>query len=106
MKRFGAVPVLQGVNFAMDTGEVVAVIGRSGSGKSTFLRCIAGLEEIQQGSITVGGITQRNGTWGPDGRRLIGMVFQGYNLFPHLSVEGNVTLALRKVQGFWAAGSA
>ena len=100
VKRFGAVPVLQGVNFAMETGEVVAVIGRSGSGKSTFLRCIAGLEEIQRGSITVGGITQRNGTWGPDGRRLIGMVFQGYNLFPHLSVEGNVTLALRKVQGF------
>ena len=93
VKRFGAVPVLQGVNFAMETGEVVAVIGRSGSGKSTFLRCIAGLEENPAGIHY--GRRHHAAKWhlGSRWARLIGMVFQGYNLFPHLSVEGNVTLA-------------
>ncbi|MHA6732163.1 amino acid ABC transporter ATP-binding protein [Devosia sp. A369] len=100
VKCFGALQVLRGIDFQMDTGEVVAIIGRSGSGKSTLLRCIAGLESVQGGAITVGGIRQENGDWSAEGRRLIGMVFQSYNLFPHLSVEANVTLGLRKVQGY------
>src|SRR3954466_9172940 len=98
-KRFGEVEVLKGISFTQDKGEIVAVIGRSGSGKSTMLRCVNGLETVQSGRIVVDGIevtAQR-----PDFnllRQRAGMVFQSYNLFPHLSVERNVTLALRKVR--------
>jgi polar amino acid transport system ATP-binding protein len=98
-KRFGEVEVLKGISFTQDRGEIIAVIGRSGSGKSTLLRCVNGLEKVQSGRIVVDGIE----VTAPDAdlnllRQRAGMVFQSYNLFPHLSVERNVTLALKLVR--------
>ncbi|MDQ6435636.1 amino acid ABC transporter ATP-binding protein [Mesorhizobium sp. LHD-90] len=98
-KRFGAVEVLKGVSLALEKGEIVAVIGRSGSGKSTLLRCVNGLEKVQSGRIVVDGIHVT--APGADLnllRQRAGMVFQSYNLFPHLTVERNVTLALKLVR--------
>jgi polar amino acid transport system ATP-binding protein len=97
-KRFGAVEVLKGVSLTLEKGEIVAVIGRSGSGKSTMLRCINGLEKVQSGRIVVDGIDVT--APGADLnllRQRAGMVFQSYNLFPHLNVERNVMLALTLV---------
>jgi polar amino acid transport system ATP-binding protein len=97
-KRFGAVSVLEGVSFQVRTGSVVALIGRSGSGKSTALRCINRLETIDAGRIRVCG--QEVTSPGLDVTRLhrdVGIVFQSYNLFPHLTAEENVTLAPRLV---------
>jgi polar amino acid transport system ATP-binding protein len=75
-------------------GEVLAIIGRSGSGKSTLLRCMNGLETIDSGSIEVAGISVTDGRSSlREVRRLVGMVFQSYNLFPHLSVGRNISLA-------------
>lgn len=98
-KRFGIVEVLKGVSLSLEKGEITAVIGRSGSGKSTMLRCVNGLEKVQSGTIVVDGIevTAPNANLNLL-RQRAGMVFQSYNLFPHLSVERNVTLALRKVR--------
>ena len=98
-KRFGAVEVLKGVSLRLEKGEIVAIIGRSGSGKSTLLRCVNGLEKVQSGRIVVDGID----VTAPDAdlnllRQRAGMVFQSYNLFPHLNVERNVTLALKLVR--------
>lgn len=98
-KRFGATPVLDGVSFAVQRGEVAVIIGRSGSGKSTALRCIDRLERIDAGVIRVCGheVSGR----GLDLRALrqdVGIVFQAYNLFPHLTVRQNVTLAPRSVK--------
>src|SRR3954452_17799235 len=98
-KQFGEVEVLKGISFKQDRGEIIAVIGRSGSGKSTLLRCVNGLEKVQSGRIVVDGIE----VTAPDAdlnllRQRAGMVFQSYNLFPHLSVERNVTLALTLVR--------
>ncbi|MBI4924227.1 MAG: amino acid ABC transporter ATP-binding protein [Devosia nanyangense] len=98
-KRFGTVEVLKDVSLSLDKGEIVAVIGRSGSGKSTMLRCINALERVQAGRIVVDGID----VTAPDAdlnrlRQRVGMVFQSYNLFPHLTVERNVMLALRLVR--------
>ncbi len=98
-KSFGSVEVLKGISLSLDKGEIVAVIGRSGSGKSTMLRCINGLETVQSGRIVVDGIEVTAPR--PDLnllRQRAGMVFQSFNLFPHLSVERNVMLALRKVR--------
>ena len=98
-KRFGAVEVLKGISLTVEKGEIVAVIGRSGSGKSTMLRCINGLEKVQSGRIVVDGIDVT--APGADLnllRQRAGMVFQSYNLFPHLSVERNVMLALKLVR--------
>ncbi len=98
-KRFGANPVLQGVSFAIPKGQVVAIIGKSGSGKSTALRCIDRLEIIDSGAIQVCGHAVHSP--GVDLRRLrmdVGIVFQSYNLFPHLTVEQNVTLAPKAVK--------
>jgi polar amino acid transport system ATP-binding protein len=92
-KRYGAHVVLDDVSLAVEPGEVVAVIGRSGSGKTTLLRCINGLEKIDEGTIVFDGKPLP-----PDGaalrelRRNIGIVFQSLNLFPHHSVERNITL--------------
>lgn len=98
-KSFGPVEVLKGVSLTMEEGEIVAVIGRSGSGKSTMLRCVNGLERVQSGRIVVDGIE----VTAPDAdlnllRQRAGMVFQSYNLFPHLSVARNVMLALSLVK--------
>jgi polar amino acid transport system ATP-binding protein len=98
-KRFGEIEVLKGVSTGLEKGEIVAVIGRSGSGKSTMLRCVNGLEQVQAGRIVVDGIEVT--APGADLnllRQRVGMVFQSFNLFPHLSVERNVMLALRLVR--------
>lgn len=93
-KSFGQNEVLKGINLEVDEGEVVCIIGPSGSGKSTFLRCMNGLEEINSGKVLVDHIditdpkTNINKV-----REEIGMVFQHFNLFPHLSVLDNITLA-------------
>jgi polar amino acid transport system ATP-binding protein len=100
-KSYGPLEVLKGVSFDVAPGEVVAVIGASGSGKSTALRCINGLETIQGGSIEVCGHhvgTQRTDAELRALRQDVGIVFQSYNLFPHLTVEQNVTLAPRRVK--------
>lgn len=100
VKRFGANTVLDGVSLDVTAGEIIAVIGRSGSGKSTMLRCINGLEPIQDGRIEFDGETVNDPA--TDLRLLrqrVGIVFQSYNLFPHLSVEKNITLAPTVVKG-------
>jgi polar amino acid transport system ATP-binding protein len=97
-KRFGVASVLEGVSFRVRTGSVVAIIGRSGSGKSTALRCINRLETIDAGRIRVCG--QDVASPKLDVNRLhrdVGIVFQSYNLFPHLTAEENVMLAPRLV---------
>jgi len=93
-KSFGANEVLKGVSLEVAKGDVVAIIGRSGSGKSTLLRCINGLETYQSGAILadgieVGGINVNL----RELRRHVGMVFQQFNLFPHLTAAENVMLA-------------
>jgi polar amino acid transport system ATP-binding protein len=100
VKRFGAVTVLNDVSLSINKGEIVSIIGRSGSGKSTMLRCINGLEPVQGGEVIVDGIKVNDPH--SDLRRLrqrVGIVFQSYNLFPHLSVGDNITLAPRLVKG-------
>ena len=100
VKRFGALEVLKGVSFEINPGEVVALIGQSGSGKSTALRCINRLETIQDGSIEVCGHRVEDPKLDLKTlRRDIGMVFQSYNLFPHMTVAENIMLALRRVKG-------
>jgi polar amino acid transport system ATP-binding protein len=97
-KHFGAVPVLRGTNLNVDEHQVVCLIGPSGCGKSTLLRCINGLEQIQSGEIRLE--NDRVSGPGVDLNRLrqqVGIVFQSYNLFPHMSVLDNVTLAPTKV---------
>ncbi|SFV12953.1 amino acid ABC transporter ATP-binding protein [Pseudoduganella namucuonensis] len=93
-KSFGAMPVLKGTSLTVERGQVVALIGRSGSGKSTMLRCINGLETIDSGSIRVAG-HELDGN--PKKLRAlrtdVGIVFQSYNLFPHLTVGQNIMLA-------------
>ena len=98
-KSYGPLKVLDSVSLNVERGEVIAVIGRSGSGKSTMLRCINGLEPIQGGEIIVDGV--RVNDKATDLRRLrqgVGIVFQSFNLFPHLSVSDNITLAPRIVK--------
>ncbi|WP_346796943.1 amino acid ABC transporter ATP-binding protein [Halomonas sp. Bachu 37] len=103
-KHFGELHVLKEVDLEVTPGEVVVVIGASGSGKSTLIRCINGLEEFQQGELEVDG--NRLEPHGKSGKALqkirteVGMVFQQFNLFPHLSVLDNVTLAPMKVRGW------
>jgi polar amino acid transport system ATP-binding protein len=100
VKRFGANTVLDRVSLTVEAGEIIAVIGRSGSGKSTMLRCINGLEPIQEGRIVFDGETVNDpATNLRKLRQRVGIVFQSYNLFPHLSVERNITLAPRVVKG-------
>jgi polar amino acid transport system ATP-binding protein len=97
-KSFGTHDVLRGIDLSVAPQELVFMIGPSGSGKSTFLRCLNRLEEPTSGSIVVDGVdmmapkTNLNAM-----RRRIGMVFQSFNLYPHMTALGNVTLALRKV---------
>ena len=97
-KSFGALEVLKGIDFHVGRGEVVCVIGPSGSGKSTLLRCINLLEVPTSGKIWVSGLDLTDPDVDIDAvRRRIGMVFQQFNLFPHLSVLENLTIAQRRV---------
>jgi ABC-type polar amino acid transport system ATPase subunit len=94
-KSFAGAPVLRGVSFDVDEGGLVAVLGASGAGKTTLLRCLVGLEQLDSGSISVDGVEMR------DARTLrgrMGLVFQSFELFPHLSVLENCTLAPKRVQ--------
>ena len=97
-KHFGDNHVLRGIDFVVNSGEVVCVIGPSGSGKSTLLRCVNRLEEPSSGSILINGIDITHPHIDLDRvRRTIGMVFQQFNLFPHLTVMRNLTIAQRRV---------
>ncbi|MFV5992229.1 amino acid ABC transporter ATP-binding protein [Streptomyces sp. NPDC056231] len=99
-KSFGDVEVLRGIDFTVASGEVVCVVGPSGSGKSTLLRCVNLLEEPTSGTVTVGGVDMTDPDIDLDAmRRRIGMVFQQFNLFPHLNVLDNLTIAQRRVLG-------
>jgi ABC-type polar amino acid transport system ATPase subunit len=97
-KKFGHLHVLKGVNLEIKKGEVLAIIGPSGSGKSTLLRCVNLLEEPTSGHIFIDGqdITSKK-TDKNKVRQKVGMVFQSFNLFPHMDALGNVTIALTKV---------
>jgi polar amino acid transport system ATP-binding protein len=99
-KYFGELEVLRGIDFVVDNGEVVCVVGPSGSGKSTLLRCVNLLEEPTSGQVLVEGIDMTDAETDIDEvRSRIGMVFQQFNLFPHLTVLRNLTIAQRKVLG-------
>ncbi|MBQ8559140.1 MAG: amino acid ABC transporter ATP-binding protein [Tyzzerella sp.] len=100
IKDYGSGPVLNEVSLQIHKGEVIVLIGPSGCGKSTFLRCMNGLESIQSGQILLDGevITEGKTDW-PKVRQKIGMVFQNYELFPHMSVIDNIVLGPVKVQG-------
>jgi len=99
-KWFGALHVLNAIDLTVASGTRVVVCGPSGSGKSTLIRCINGLESYQEGALRLAGTTlglDARGT--AAARRQTGMVFQSFNLFPHLTVLSNCTLALRRVAG-------
>ncbi|MDU1336392.1 MAG: ATP-binding cassette domain-containing protein, partial [Veillonella sp.] len=109
-KRFNNQTVLRDVSLKMNRGEIVSIIGPSGSGKSTFLRCLGQLETIDGGSITVDGTvlasTDANGTVNYASQETqhdlllrMGMVFQSFNLFPHMTVLDNIMIAPRMVKG-------
>ena len=99
VKRFDDATILDGISFSVKKSEVIVIVGPSGCGKSTLLRCINALEPIQEGSITLDGdVIERNSKTLPLLRQRIGMVFQIYDLFPHLTVLDNVLLAPCKVQ--------
>jgi len=100
VKRFGEHPVLSGVDLAVAEHEVVVLIGASGSGKSTLLRCVSLLEELDDGTVRLDGEEVTDPRADADRlRSRFGVVFQAFNLFPHLSVLQNVTLAPRVVHG-------
>ena len=94
-KSYGTNEVLKGIDLQVKQGEVIAIIGKSGSGKSTLLRCINGLEVFQQGALTVDGkpLLHENANAMRELRQRVGMIFQSFNLFPHLSVGKNIMLA-------------
>ncbi|HQR80368.1 MAG TPA: amino acid ABC transporter ATP-binding protein, partial [Actinomycetota bacterium] len=109
-KKFGALEVLRGITLTVQPGEVTCLIGPSGSGKSTFLRCINHLEQIDAGRLYVDGdlvgYVERDGTLheisprkAARQRREIGMVFQRFNLFPHVTALGNITMSMIHVKG-------
>ena len=99
VNRFDNATILDGISFSVKKSEVIVIVGPSGCGKSTLLRCINALEPIQEGSITLDGdVIERNSKTLPLLRQRIGMVFQSYDLFPHLTVLDNILLAPCKVQ--------
>lgn len=99
VKRFDDATILDGISFSVKKSEVIVIVGPSGCGKSTLLRCINALEPIQEGSIALDGdVIERNSKTLPLLRQRIGMVFQSYDLFPHLTVLDNILLAPCKVQ--------
>jgi len=97
-KHFGTVQALKGVSLNIEKGEVVLIIGPSGSGKSTLLRCINRLEEFDEGKIIVDGIPLDSAENINAVRTEVGMVFQQFNLFPHLTVLNNLTLAQKVIR--------
>ncbi len=98
-KYFGKHHVLKDIDFHVSYGEVVAIIGASGSGKSTLLRCLNGLEPIQSGEVIVDGVRVNGREVDLNKlRQSIGMIFQSFNLFPHMTVLNNITLAPQKVK--------
>ena len=109
VKRYGDNTILSDVSLDVSAGQALVVIGPSGSGKSTLLRCIAALEPVQQGLIRIDGKLAAKGEDEPGSapdsaslrelRQKVGMVFQQFNLFPHLTVMQNITLAPRRVRG-------
>ena len=100
VKRFGAATVVDGLDLVAEAGAFVALLGPSGCGKTTTLRLIAGFEELDAGTVAVGGRVVADGPLGePPERRRVGMVFQDYALFPHLSVARNVAFGLPKGSG-------
>jgi ABC-type polar amino acid transport system ATPase subunit len=103
-KWFGSLHVLKDINLKIEAGEVVVVCGPSGSGKSTLIRCINRLEPIQSGAIVVDGVALRSSQLDASKLRAnVGMVFQSFNLYPHMTVLRNITLAPIKVKGLPAA---
>lgn len=98
-KSFDKLDVLKGVDFSIHEGEILALIGPSGSGKSTLLRCINGIEEATAGTIMIDGVDVSHAKTNLDQvRATVGFVFQSFNLFPHMSVRRNITLAPMKVK--------
>ncbi len=97
-KAFGADEVLKGIDLSIDEKEVVVIIGPSGSGKSTLLRCMNHLEEPTGGEVVVDGITLSSEANINKVREEVGMVFQRFNLFPHMTVLENIMLAPMKVK--------
>jgi polar amino acid transport system ATP-binding protein len=99
-KSFGSNEVLKGIDLQVAAGEVIAIIGKSGSGKSTLLRCINGLEEFQSGTLTVDDQTlnYKDAASMRALRQKVGMIFQSFNLFPHLTVGKNIMLAPKLVK--------
>ncbi|MCC4286088.1 amino acid ABC transporter ATP-binding protein [Marinobacter salarius] len=101
-KYFGTLHVLKEIELTVEAGEVVVVIGASGSGKSTLIRCVNGLEEFESGKLVVDGNELAPKSGNPKAlaeiRKEVGMVFQQFNLFPHLTVKKNIMLAPRKVK--------
>ena len=103
-KWFGSLHVLNGISFEVSRGQVTVIIGRSGSGKSTILRCINGLEPIQEGRIRVGGeLVDAHSRHVHKIREKVGFVFQSFNLFPYYTALENVSLAPKIVKGLPAA---
>jgi glutamate transport system ATP-binding protein len=98
-KAFGENVVLDGIDLTVERGEAIVIAGPSGSGKSTMLRCVNGLETIDRGEIRFDGRPVRPGKGLPALRAEIGLVFQQFNLFPHMTVVDNITLAPMKVKG-------
>src|SRR5262245_30912842 len=105
-KRFGSLSVLDGISLGVPRGEVAVIVGPSGGGKSTFLRCLNGLETFDGGSVAIDGVQLDGGVTGREAkqrlsqvRRRMGMVFQQFNLFPHRTVLGNVIEAPMHVLG-------
>jgi polar amino acid transport system ATP-binding protein len=100
VKRFGGKPVCDGIDLDVDQGQMVCLIGASGAGKSTLLRCINLLEPIEEGEILLDGVDISVPGLDPQSvRARIGMVFQSYNLFPHMTALDNALLAPRRVRG-------
>ena len=99
VKNYGDVEALKGINLKVEKGEVVVILGPSGCGKSTFLRCLNGLENIKSGQLQLQGVGElgKDISW-VKARQRIGMVFQSYELFAHLSVIDNILLGPLKVQ--------
>ena len=97
-KRFAKQAALDDVSLQVEKGEVIVLIGSSGSGKSTLLRCVAGLETPDSGTVVIEPLRQTHETQGRRKPMPVGMVFQSFNLYPHMNAERNVTTALRHVQ--------